>query len=105
MPLEIQEVSSKRELVAFIKFPFSLYKDNKNYVPPIIDFELSTLRKDKNPAFENAEAKYWVAKKDGQIVGRIAGIKINQEFEEKSLIRFGWIDFVDDSEVSALLFD
>jgi len=105
MPLEIQEVSSRRELVKFIKFPFSLYKGNENYVPPIISFELSTLRKDKNPAFENAEAKYWVAKNNGKIVGRIAGIKINQEFEEKSLIRFGWVDFVDDSEVSALLFD
>ncbi|MEP1094388.1 MAG: hypothetical protein ABJG78_04730 [Cyclobacteriaceae bacterium] len=105
MPLEIQEVSSKRELVSFIKFPFSLYKGNENYVPPIIDFELSTLRKEKNPAFENAESKYWVAKKDGQIAGRIAGIKINQEFEEKSLIRFGWVDFVDDIEVSTLLFD
>lgn len=105
MSLEIQEVSSKRDLVAFIKFPFSLYQGNENYVPPIIDFELSTLRKEKNPAFESAEAKYWVAKKDGRIVGRIAGIKLNQEFREKSMIRFGWVDFVDDLEVSKLLFD
>ncbi|MEP5613478.1 MAG: hypothetical protein ABJP45_14595, partial [Cyclobacteriaceae bacterium] len=103
--LEIHEVVTKKELVAFIKFPFSLYKDNKYYVPPLIDFEMSTLRKDKNPAFDHAEAAYWVVKKEGKIVGRIAGIKIDQELEEKSLIRFGWIDFIDDIEVTKMLFD
>lgn len=105
MSIEIKELNSKSELVEFIKFPITLYKGNDNYVPPIINFELSTLRKDKNPAFDHAEAKYWVAKKDNKIVGRIAGIKINREFEEKGLIRFGWIDFIDDLEVSKILFE
>ena len=105
MSLEIHEIQTKKELISFIKFPFSLYKDNKYYVPPLIDFELGTLRKDKNPAFENADAAYWVVKKEGKIVGRIAGIKIDQELEEESLIRFGWIDFIDDIEVTKMLFD
>lgn len=104
MSLEVHEVKTKKELVAFIKFPFALFKGNKYYVPPLIDFELSTLRKDKNPAFDHCDAQYWVVKKDNQIVGRIAGIKIDQELKEKSLIRFGWIDFIDDEEVSTLLF-
>jgi hypothetical protein len=105
MPLEIHEVNTKKELRAFIKFPFSLFKGNEYYVPPLIDFELSTLKKDKNPAFETADARYWVVKKNGKIVGRIAGIKIDQEFEERFLIRFGWVDFIDDRSVSTLLFD
>jgi hypothetical protein len=105
MSLSIHEVKTKKELVAFIKFPFSLYKGNEYYVPPLIDFELSTLLKEKNPAFDNADAAYWVVKQDGKIVGRIAGIKINQELKEKALIRFGWVDFIDDIEVSSMLFN
>ncbi|MEQ9402721.1 MAG: hypothetical protein RIM99_03970 [Cyclobacteriaceae bacterium] len=102
--LEVQEVKTKKELISFIKFPFTLYKDNEYYVPPLIDFELTTLRKDKNPAFDHADAAYWLVKKDGKIAGRIAGIIIDAELREKSMIRFGWVDFIDDPEISELLF-
>ena len=105
MSITISEVTNKKDLKAFIKFPMKMYKGVSSYVPPLMSFELSTLDPKKNPAFENAEAKYWVAKKNDEIVGRIAGILLNQEFEEKKLIRFGWIDFVDDEKVSAALFD
>ncbi|MEQ9008757.1 MAG: hypothetical protein RLP12_12780, partial [Ekhidna sp.] len=69
MTIEIKEVNSKKELKRFIKFPFELYKDNPYYVTPLIEFEMSTLLKEKNPAFDHAEAQYWVAEKDGKIVG------------------------------------
>jgi GNAT superfamily N-acetyltransferase len=105
MTISIQEVTTKKELKRFIKFPFSLYKDCSQYVTPIIDFELSTLLKEKNPAFDHCEAKYWIAKKDGQIVGRIAGIIHSQELKEEKLVRFGWIDFIDDKDVSSALLD
>lgn len=105
MSLTVQEVSSKKELKKFVKFPFKLYKGNDCYVPPLIDFELSTLLKDKNPAFDHCEAAYWVVKKEDEIVGRIASIIVNQELEEKALARFGWIDFIDDLAVSKLLLD
>jgi ribosomal protein S18 acetylase RimI-like enzyme len=68
--------------------------------------EKRTLRSDKNPAFADCKAKYWLAYRDGKIVGRIAGI-INQKYIEKwgnKYARFGWIDFIDDSEVSRALF-
>ncbi len=103
--MEIQEVTTKKELKKFIKFPFRLYKGNNCYVPPLIDFELSTLLRDKNPAFDHSDAAYWVVKKENQIVGRIAAIILNQELEEKALARFGWVDFIDDLEVSQLLFE
>ncbi|MEO9482419.1 MAG: hypothetical protein ABJG47_03195 [Ekhidna sp.] len=105
MSLEIKEIVSKKELKQFIKFPFKLYKGNPNYVTPLIEFEMSTLLKDKNPAFDHSEAKYWVAQKGGEIVGRIAAIVLEQELKEKSLARFGWIDFIDDEEVSKLLLE
>ncbi len=105
MSVAISEVLSKKELKSFIKFPFDLYKGNSYYVPPIIGFELDTLLKDKNPAFDHADASYWLAKKDGKIVGRIAVIILHAELAEKSLARFGWVDFIDDLSVSKLLFE
>lgn len=104
--VEIREVKTKNDLKKFILLPFRLYKDNKYWVPPLIMDELNTLRKNKNPAFEYCDAKYWLAYKDGKIAGRIAGI-INHRFIEiwgQKLLRFGWVDFIDDQEVSAALF-
>ncbi len=103
MTLQIEEVISKKELKAFITFPFRLYKGNSAYVPPLIEFEERTLLRNKNPSFEDADAKCWVAKKDNKIVGRIAAIVLDHELKAKKLGRFGWIDFIDDYEVSALL--
>jgi len=103
MSITIREVCTKRELKSFVKFPFTLYKGCPQYVKPIISFELNTLDKEKNPAFDHCKAKYWLADKDGEIVGRVAGIIHSQELKEKSLVRFGWIDFIDDKEVSQKL--
>lgn len=101
MPIEMREVTSLRELKKFIRFPLSLYKNNPYYVPSLFTDDLNTLRKDKNPAFEEARARYWLAYRDGKIVGRIAGIivpKHELKWGEKYM-RFGWIDFIDDPEV------
>lgn len=101
MSVEIREVKDKAALKAFVDFPYRLYRDHPNYVPPLRFDELSTLRKDKNPAFDYCEARYWLAYKDGRVVGRIAGI-INHahiaKWKQKH-IRFGWIDFEDDPAI------
>lgn len=105
--VSIVEVDSKKALKAFVKFPLTLYKDCKEYVPALLIDELHTLRKDKNPAMEFCEAKYWLAYEDGKIVGRIAGIinhAANDLWHEQSG-RFGYIDFIDDFEVVKLLID
>jgi GNAT superfamily N-acetyltransferase len=107
MAVEIRRVESSKDLRQFINFPLSLYRDESNYVPAPRFDEVRTLRKDKNPAFEFCEAEYWMAWKDGEIVGRIAGI-INHRYIEKwgnKWARFGWIDFIDDSEVSERLLE
>ncbi|HPI30560.1 MAG TPA: N-acetyltransferase [Bacteroidales bacterium] len=103
--IEIIEVLTKRQLKEFIKFPDHLYRGNKYRVPQLHIFEKTTLSREKNPAFDFCEARYWLAYKNGLLVGRIAGIinhKANELWNDKAA-RFGWIDFVDDAEVSAAL--
>ena len=105
MAIELREVNTLSELKQFVSFQYSLYRDNTFWVPPLRSDEMHSLRKDKNPAFDFCEAKYWMAYKDGKIVGRIAGI-INKKYNEKwneRAARFGWFDFVDDPEVSLAL--
>jgi len=106
MTLTIEEVTTYRQLALFIKFPFSLYKGNPYWVPPLLMDEKNTLDWKKNPAFEVAQARYWLAYKDGKVVGRIAGIYINKSNEKwgQKNVRFGWVDFIDDREVSKALF-
>lgn len=102
----VKQVVSRRELNRFVRFPFSLYRNHPCWVPPLIMDERHTLRRDKNPAFEYCDARYWLAYKNGKVVGRIAGI-INHRYIEKwgnRYARFGWVDFIDDSEVVASLF-
>jgi len=105
MPVEIKEVHTNRELKQFVRFPFDLYRGSPFWVPPLIGEELDTLRWDRNPAFEVSRAKYWLAMDGSRIVGRIAGIINNLHIEkwDQPFARFGWIDFVDDQEVSARL--
>lgn len=105
MAIEIREVKTAKDLQSFIKFPFELYKNNPYWVPPLVQFEESTLNKTKNPAFDYCEAAYWLAVDNGTIVGRIAGILHGLEVKAKWLVRFGWIDFVDNREVSQKLID
>jgi len=107
MSVEIREVVSKRDLKKFIRFPYALYKNHPCWVPPLRFDEMNTLHKDKNPAFEVCDARYWLAYKDGKIAGRVAAIH-NKPYVEKwnkSYLRFGWIDFIDDEEVSRALID
>jgi ribosomal protein S18 acetylase RimI-like enzyme len=102
----LKEVATHSDLKQFIRFPFSLYRDHPCWVPPLIMDELHTLRREKNPAFEYCDARYWLAYKNGRVAGRIAGL-INQRYIEKwghRYARFGWIDFIDDREVVGALF-
>ncbi len=103
--LYIKKVKTKAELKDFIRFPDKLYKNNPYRVTPLHAFEEAILNPKKNPAFDTCEVVYFLAYRNKEIVGRIAGI-INWKFNvlwQKSYARFSWIDFIDDYEVSALL--
>ena len=105
--LELKLVTSKKDLKRFIAFQNQLYKGNKFWCPQMRMDEMNTLSRDKNPAFDFCDASYWIVCRGKEIVGRVAGIinhKANERWNEK-LVRFGWIDFIDDAEVSQLLID
>ncbi len=105
--ITIKEAISKKEITDFIKFPFSLYKGNKFWVPPIIADEIETFDKVKNPAFENAEAYFYLAYQENKIIGRIAAIINWNEVknQQKNKVRFGWFDVIDDIEVTKALLE
>ena len=103
--IKVKQVLNSSDLELFIKFPMELYKGNPYYVPPLINEEKSIWMKEENPALQYSEAAQFLAYKGENIVGRIA-VMINHK-EEKELgirkVRFGWLDFINDIEVSKSL--
>ncbi len=103
--VEIQKVTTKKELKQFVQLYYDMYRDCENAVPFLYFDEMAMLDKTKNPSFDYCEADYFLALKDGKTVGRIAAI-INRRANERwscQQVRFGWFDFIDDPEVSAAL--
>ncbi|KUJ50170.1 hypothetical protein [Chryseobacterium sp. JAH] len=105
--VSILEVKTPNELKQFVKFPMDLYKNNPYYVPSFIKDELNVWNSQENPALQYSEAKQFLAWKNNKIVGRIAVIINHKEEKELGIrkVRFGWIDFIDDEEVSKALID
>lgn len=106
MSVTIHKVTSKDALKKFVQFGIDLYEGNEYYVPPLVYDEIATLNSAKNPAFEHCDASYFLAYRDGQIVGRI-GVFINYKSNEgwkQRHARFGFVDFIDDKEVADALF-
>ncbi|MDR3118425.1 MAG: N-acetyltransferase [Mediterranea sp.] len=106
MGIVITKVSNKKDLKRFIRLNYELYKDNPYSVPDLYSDMVNTLTEERNPAFDFCEAVYFLAYKDGELAGRIAGI-INHKANEtrnKKDVRFGWVDFIDDFDVSSALF-
>lgn len=105
MTVEIKRVESKKDLKRFVDFHYDLYAGNPYDAPTLFLDDMATLSRDKNVAFDFCEAEYFLAYKEGKIVGRIAGIinrRANEKFKQND-VRFGWIDFIDDIEVSSAL--
>ena len=103
--VEIRKVEDLKGLKKFIHFRYDLYRNHDNDVPYLYSDEEYTLRKDKNASFDDCEADYFIAYKDGKAVGRVAAIinrKANERWQTKT-VRFGWFDFIDDLEVSRTL--
>lgn len=105
MELVVKEAKTRAELKRFVQFAGNLYKDNPYWVPLPFQAEMKLLSKNKNPSFDFCEAKYFLAYRSEKIVGRVAAI-LNHAHEEKwgqKYLRFGWLEFVDDPQVSAAL--
>jgi len=107
MSVEIIEVKTTAQIKDFAKFPFSLYKGNAYWVPPIIKDEIKSTNPTENPAMEYCDSQFWLAKQGGKIVGRIGAI-INHKYNEKvneKLGRFSRLEFIDNPEVFTSLMD
>ena len=107
MSVEITKVSSKKDLKIFVRFANRLYKGNPYYVPSMPFDDMGTFDPKQNGAFEFSEAELYLARRDGEVVGRVAAI-INRKANEAwnvDQVRFGWFDFIDDIEVSSALLD
>lgn len=105
--IAIKEAVTKAEIIDYVKFPFSLYKDSPYWIPPLVSEEAEAFDKAKNPVFENADAKFYLAYQNGKIVGRIAAIVNWEEVNllQKRKVRFGWFDVIDDIEVTKALLE
>jgi GNAT superfamily N-acetyltransferase len=105
--ITIKQAVSETEILDYVKFPFSLYKDNPYWIPPLISEEAESFDKSKNPVFDSADAYFYLAYKDNKAVGRIAAIINWDEVngQQKKKVRFGWFDVIDDIEVTKALLE
>ncbi|TVZ55727.1 acetyltransferase (GNAT) family protein [Lutibacter sp. Hel_I_33_5] len=105
--ITLKEITTKKEMKQFVTFPFSLYKDNKYWVPPIIKDEVNNFDATKNPVFKNASAQFFLAYQNNKIAGRIVAIINWYEVEKQQIkkMRFGWFDVIDDIEVTKVLLE
>lgn len=107
MSVEIREVHTKKDLKKFIWFGINLYKNDKYAAPALYFDEKLTFTKGKNPALDFCETIFLLAYKNDKVVGRVLGIinPVANKTWEQNYARFGWIDFIDDAEVTKALFE
>ena len=104
--ITIRKVESKKDFDQFVKFPWKIYKNDPNWVPPLLYDVKKVLNRKKNPFFEHAEMEMFLAEKKGELVGRIAAVKNdlhNKEHNDKVGF-FGFFECIDDQETADKLF-
>lgn len=105
MPVQIKKVETQADFQPFFQFPWTLYKDDPNWTPPLLSMRREQFDKTKNPAWEYMEGDYFAAYRDGRIVGTIAAY-INDrhnEFNNEHIGWFGAFEVEDDPEAAAAL--
>lgn len=106
MGIEIREVLNTSDRKQFVNLQFKLYKGCPFWVPPFKNDEINGLDPAHNPAYRFCKAKFWLAYRNNECVGRIGAI-INEKYNQKigtSIGRISRIEFIDDAEVSNILF-
>ncbi len=107
MPVTVEQVVSKRQLKEFVKFPYTLYAKDPHWVPQLLMDDFKKLDRTKYPFWQHAAGEFFLARKDGAVVGRIGGIhdRIWEETHKEKAGYWGWFECIDDAEVARLLFD
>ncbi len=105
--IEIKKVISKEDLEAFIKLPWTIYKNDPNWVAPLISEVRLMLNPKENPFWEHADQALFLALQDGKVVGRIAGIldRRHNEFHSEETGMFGFFESINNKQVANALFD
>jgi GNAT superfamily N-acetyltransferase len=105
--IEIITVENKKDFNAFLKFPWKIYKDDPYWVPPLLMEKKAILNKEKNPFFKEADIQLFLAKKNGELVGRIAAIenRLHNKIHKENIGFFGFFECINDQEVANNLFD
>jgi hypothetical protein len=103
--LRVEQVRDRRALVRFLEMPKALYADDPNWVPPLLFERLHHLDVRKNPYFDHAEAAYWVACRDGRLVGRISAQadRAHLDLHDAATGHFGFLEAEDDPDVFRIL--
>jgi GNAT superfamily N-acetyltransferase len=103
--VSISPVRTRRELKRFVKVPFGLHRDQRQWVAPLIFERMEFLDRKKNPWFEHGEAEYFLAERDGEAVGRISAHLDRRwdEYQGGSDAMFGFFETANDPEVAAAL--
>jgi len=107
MAVTVEHVVTKKQTREFIKFPYALYKNDKNWVPALLMDDYKKVNRKKHPFYQHAEAEFLLARRDGAVVGRIAAIhdSIWEKTHHEKAAYWGWFECVDDPEVARALFD
>jgi hypothetical protein len=107
MGIEIRRALARKDMKTFIKFPYQLYKNHPQWVPPLLIEQKDLVDVNKNPFYKHSEAEFFLAYKNGQVVGRIAAIlnHNHNEFHNENIGFFGFFESVNDKDVSSRLFE
>jgi len=105
--IEVKALHPKKDIVKFLKFAWTIYKDDPNWVPPLMMDKKKLLNKDKNPFFETSQMELFMAYKNGEPVGRIAAIKndTHNKIHNENIGFFGFFECTNDQEVANALMD
>ncbi len=105
--IEVRPVRSQKDMMQFIKLPWSIYKGNQTWVPPLIMDQKVLMSPERNPFFQHAQAEYFLAYANGKAVGRIAGIydRLYIDFQNENIGFFGFYESINDQAVADALFE
>ena len=105
--IEVVAVDSKKALNEFVELPFSIYRDDRYWVPPLRIAVRELLDREKHPFYINAEAEFFLARQDGRVIGRIAAIldRNHNRFHQEKAGFFGFYESVNDAAVARALLE
>ncbi len=107
MTVSVDPVRDGRELDAFIRLPWSIYRDDPHWVPPLMSDVRKLLSPEHNPFFEHGKIECFLARRDGRVIGRIAAIRnrLHEEFHDEPCGFFGFFECEEDGEAAQALIE